>query len=225
MNGSQFAHHPSSDYKTECQKALTVLRSAHATANTLLAVHDLLGEQSAEFKEDVLRAMLTFASSGLDSMIKQLILDALPIVIENREGAQQEFQKFVERRLRKNKEGRVDNEFIAGALVSRDPRTHLIKQFVQRLRSTSLQSAEEIQRVGAAFDIESNMLIPDRKALNALKNVFEVRNQIVHEMDVDFSDAGRHRRHRTDDDMKEKTNTLFDVSLRFLDAVDARLPS
>lgn len=221
MNGSRLAHYPSSDYRTECQKALNVLRSAHATASTLLAVHDVLAEHDATFKEDVLRAMLTFASSGLDSMIKQLVREALPIVIDKREGAQQEFQKFVERRLRKGKEGHLDNEFIAGVLVRRDPRRHLVEQFVERLSSKSLQSVEGIQRVGAAFDIGSNILIPDR---HALKEVFEARNQIVHEMDVDFTDAGRHRRPRTDDDMKEKTNALFEVSLRFLDAVDERLP-
>lgn len=221
MNGLRLAHYPSSDYRTECQKALNVLRSAHATASTLLTVHDVLAERNATFKEDVLRAMLTFASSGLDSMIKQLVREALPIVIDNREGAQQEFQKFVERRLRKGKEGHLDNEFIAGVLVRRDPRRHLVEQFVERLSSKSLQSVEGIQRVGAAFDIGSNILIPDR---HALKEVFEARNQIVHEMDVDFTDAGRHRRPRTDDDMKEKTNALFEVSLRFLDAVDERLP-
>ena len=221
MNGSALAHYPSSDYKAESQKALNVLRSAHTTASTLLAVHDVLAERNAAFKEDVLRAMLTFASSGLDSMIKQLVREALPIVIDNREGAQQEFQKFVERRLRKDKEGHLNNEFIAGVLVRPDPRRYLVEQFVERLSSRSLQSVEGIQRVGAAFDIGSNVLIPDR---NALREVFEARNQIVHEMDVDFTDAGRHRRPRTDDDMTEKTNALFEVSLRFLDAVDERLP-
>ena len=172
-------------------------------------------------KEDVLRAMLTFASSGLDSMIKQLVVNALPIVIDHHGGARPEFQKFVERRLRKGDEGHLDNKFIASALVSRDPRGHLVGRFVQHLTSRSLQSVEQIQRVGAAFDIKSNVLTPD---MNALKAVFDARNQIVHEMDVDFTDPSRHRRPRTDSDMVDKTNALFEVSLHFLDEVDQRLP-
>ena len=164
---------------------------------------------------------MTFASSGLDSMIKQLVVDALPSVIDHHEGARPEFQKFVERRLRKSDEGHLDNKFIASALVRHNPRGHLVGRFVMRLTSRSLQSVEGIQRAGAAFDIKSNVLTPD---LNALKEVFDARNQIVHEMDVDFTDPSRHRRARTSSDMLDKTNALFEVSLHFLDAVDQRLP-
>ena len=61
-------------------------------------------------QQDLLRAMLVFACSGLDSVVKQLIKDSLPKVIERdlrNEGARKEFQKFVERRIKKVD---VDNE-------------------------------------------------------------------------------------------------------------------
>ncbi|MDE0225731.1 MAG: hypothetical protein OXP28_11400 [Gammaproteobacteria bacterium] len=165
--------------------------------------------------------MLTFAGSGLDSMLKQLVQDALPAVLDNHQGARSQFQKFVERRLRQNDEGHLARRFIADVLVAPDPRGHLVKRFVQELRSASLQSVEMIQKVGAAFDIESNVLVPDR---NTLKEVFDARNQIVHELDVDFNDPESHRRTRQVDDMKTKTDALFAVSLRFLDQVNRRLP-
>lgn len=165
-----------------------------------------------------MRAMLTFASSGLDSMIKQLVRDALPSVIDLREGAQDKFQEFVDRRLRS---GDAPNyAFVAAVMADPNPRNHLLDGLVRKLTSSSLQSVEEILRVGSYFDIKSTKLILDP---NAAREIFAARNEIVHEMDIDFQRPNRNRRPRKVQDMEDKTQALFEIAHRFLTEVNTRL--
>ncbi|MXW16872.1 MAG: hypothetical protein F4Z83_04850 [Gemmatimonadetes bacterium] len=162
--------------------------------------------------------MLTFASSGLDSMIKQLVRDALPEVINLREGAHDKFQGFVERRLRRG-DG-PDYSFVAAVMADPNPRSRLVNRLVGHLTSSSLQSVDEILRVGSYFDIPSLKLIPDP---NSARKIFVARNQIVHEMDIDFDRPNRNRRPRKKVDMVTRTQDLFAVAHRFLTEVDSQL--
>ena len=82
--------------------------------------------------------MLTFASAGLDSMIKQLVRDALAKVIDRSEAAQGNFKLFIEKRLAK--QGTLDPRFLSDVLASRDPRDVLVTELVRELTSQSLQS-------------------------------------------------------------------------------------
>ena len=161
-----------------------------------------------------------FASSGLDSMIKQLVRDALPEVIDHRLGAQDQFRKFVERRLRRG-DG-PDYAFVAGVMADANPRHRLVEELVNYLTSRSLQSVEEVLKVGSYFDIRSADIIPD---IPSTREIFSVRNQIVHEMDIDFDRPNRNRRPRKVRDMKAKTTAVFEMAQRFLVAVDAHLTS
>jgi hypothetical protein len=166
-------------------------------------------------EQDLLRAMLLTASAGLDSMVKQLIRDALPQLITSREASRQAFKAFVERRLRIADE--VDHKLLADVLAEFSPRDRLISLFVADLTSRSLQSKDELFKVGAAFDIPSRQLISDPEQLIA---VFQARNQMAHEMDVDFTRPNRTRRPRARDAMVSKTNLVFDISNKFLLGVD-----
>ena len=49
------------------------------------------------------------------------------------------------------------------------------------LTSQSLQSKDQLLRVGSFFDIQSNSITNDP---NRLAGIFTARNQIVHEMDI-----------------------------------------
>jgi NADH dehydrogenase FAD-containing subunit len=91
----------------ECQ-IVVYSRENHMVFHPLLA--DVAGASTREAKgtptdekQDLLRAMLIFATAGLDSMVKQLITDALPSVIEIDLGATAMFKKYVERRLEKQR--------------------------------------------------------------------------------------------------------------------------
>ena len=224
-----FDGYPADIHHPRCSGAVSILRSAHDTASYLAGVHGWLdmrvesastSEQAelAARNEELLRAMLTFASSGLDAMIKQLVRDALPEVINLRDGAQEGFRKFVERRLQSG--SGPDYSFVAGVIADPDPRRRLVSDLVDDLTSRSLQSVEAILRVGSFFDIPSEALIPDR---NAAKRIFSARNQIVHEMDIDFARSDRNRRAREYSDMEAHTQALFTVAHRFLTEVNVRL--
>lgn len=52
-------------------------------------------------EQDILRAMLIFSSAGLDSMVKQLIRDALPEIIRKSEGAFEMFKTHIERKMKR----------------------------------------------------------------------------------------------------------------------------
>src|SRR5437763_1411024 len=60
-------------------------RGAHGTAT--------------DHEQDLLRAALIFAAAGLDSMVKQLVRDALHSVLRRDPGAQVQFAEFVHSRL------------------------------------------------------------------------------------------------------------------------------
>ena len=219
---SRFELFPSGTYHPCCAKAVTILENAHFTASSFLSTFESERQgargTTSDNQQDLLRAMLTFASSGLDSMIKQLVTDALPAVIDRREGAQEQFRKFVEGRLRRA-DG-PDYSFVAGVMANPDPCLYLVGALVKHLTSRSLQSVEEVLRVGSYFDIPSPPLIPDP---DATKKIFSARNEIVHEMDIDFERSNRNRRPRKVRDMTAKTNALFAVAQRFLKEVDQRL--
>ena len=231
MTESAFQGYPTSAYHPCCTEAVSVLGSAHDTASYLAGVHGYLEEQmrsapaneQAEFtarNEELLRAMLTFASSGLDSMIKRLVVDALPEVIDRHPGAQDQFRKFVERRLRRG-DG-PDYAFVAGVIADPNPRNHLVGELVKDLTSRSLQSVDEVLKVGSYFDIRTEDIIPD---IPAARKIFSARNQIVHEMDIDFARPNRNRRSRQYSDMGANTQALFEVALCFLTEVNRRLES
>lgn len=213
--------------KPENQAALNaylILCSAHKTASSFLEIFINTQEaqqsvnNSTDEEQDLLRAMLVFASAGLDSMVKQLVSDALPKVIENDRGAESLFKQFIERRL--NREEKLDNRFLANILGDTNPREVLLDELINNLTSQSLQSVDQLLKTAAFFNIESRKICEDP---NLLRQVFQMRNQISHEMDVDFNQASGNRKPRTKEQMVDATTTLFRISEKFLQEVDSRL--
>ncbi len=96
----------------------------------------------------------------------------------------------------------------------------MIELFIEDLTSNSLQSVDQLLSVGSHFNIRQRAIAsnPDK-----LRQVFAVRNQIVHEMDINFAHPHRNRRPRKREDLVDATNELLEVSGAFLAAVDAKL--
>ena len=162
--------------------------------------------------------MLAFACAGLDSMIKQVVRDALESVIDRREGAHGNFRVYVEKRLAR--QGTLDPKFLAEVLTGTDPRKVLIAELVGELTSQSLQSKDQVLRAASFFDIPSNALTPD---IRLLDRIFQSRNQISHEMDVDLNQPNRNRRPRRKEAMISHTETILQLADAFLVEVDQRL--
>ncbi|WP_105403429.1 hypothetical protein [Neorhizobium sp. T7_12] len=178
--------------------------------------------------EDLLRAMLLFAGSGLDAVFKQLINDALAHVIERDPGAQREFQKFAERRIRKSSasddskggaQASTDFALLAELLVSTEPRKIMLKQLTRSLTSDSLQSRDQLLKAASYFAIGREDFMPAHGVTDA---AFKARNQITHEMDADLA-SQQGRRKREYHQMIEWCQNIVAISEAFLSQVAARL--
>ena len=164
--------------------------------------------------------MLVFACSGLDSTIKHAVREALPDVLDRVPRADDNFRDFVEKQL--PMDARPTTKLLAAVLTARDPRRALVAHLVRDLTSSSLQSKDQILRAGSFFDIPSRELITDMPLFDSL---FRARNQIAHEMDIDFSQPRRNRAPRPRRDMVDYTTAVLDCAAKFLAAVDSKLTS
>lgn len=220
---SLFEYYPSKPNCRQCESAFTLLGNAHDTSGSFLEVFNTTRKgrnargAATDKDQDLLRAMLTFACAGLDSLVKQLIKDALPDVINCNEAAERTFRTDIERRIRREE---IAHKLLADVLTRQRPRDRLIEILVSDLTSQSLQSKDQLLRVGSFFDIQSNSITDDP---NRLDGIFTARNQIVHEMDIYFSPTDGNRRSRTKQDMVAATNEIFRVSKVFLEEVDHKL--
>ncbi len=219
---SRFLNYPAVPKSQRTQNAFAILCNTHDASSSFLDIFEetrtarkAVGAPTDE-EQDLLRAMLTFASAGLDSMFKQLIRDALPHVILRNEGARAQFRTFVEKRL--SRRDALDNKLLADVLTSPDPRSVLIAELVSELVAASLQSKEQLLRAAAYFNIPSVDInaTPDR-----LVDIFAARNQIAHEMDIDFNQPNRSRRPRRKKDMIQYASELLRVANVLLTRVDA----
>ena len=221
---SRFEHYPNAPAADAARNAFTILRSAHAAASSFLDIFEgtrqtrqAKGTPTDE-EQDLLRAMLVFAGAGLDSMIKQLVRDALSLTIDRSKGAEENLKAFISRRLAR--QDTLDPSFLSSVLASRDPRDVLVSALIDDLVSQSLQSKEQVLRAASYFDIPSATLAPN---LKMLEDIFRARNEIVHEMDVDFDQTNRNRRPRRKAEMIRHTTEILRLANAFLIEVDRRL--
>jgi hypothetical protein len=215
----------------ELSKAVTILQYAHDSATALLEAFSKVREvrkagqgRPTDEEQDLLRAMLVIGAAGLDSMLKQVIRDALPTLIRADQAVADGLQKFVERQLR----GESDEievlqapRFLAKLLVSESLRDALIEQYILSLTGSSLQSVEELLRACSALGVSQQTagIKPD-----VLRPIFTIRNRIIHELDVDFGKQIRNRFPRSRKDMTGNTNALLQVGENVLRGVSTRLP-
>ncbi|HYU94534.1 MAG TPA: hypothetical protein VE989_00015 [Sphingomicrobium sp.] len=206
-------------------KALTNFHSLYEITLESGEAGDL---EQANSAQDLLRAMLLFACSGLDAVVKQLIEDSLHDVLQHDLGAQREFQKFVERRLKRTPASEetdrtagsvFDASLLAQLLVSFDPRSTLVAGLKAHLGADSLQSRDQLLKVAAHFAITRDEIMADPEAT---KRAFDARNQIVHEMDIDLG-AGHQRRERTYPVMAEFCENIIAISSSFIDEVGKKI--
>jgi len=217
---------PQKPKSLKVKSAYLVLKYSHDTARSFLKSFESIRKNrsakgaATDEEQDLLRAMLIFASAGLDSMLKQLIKDVLPFVIEDNIGARLQFKNYVEKKLIQKStisSPNIDIKLLSDILVETSPKKALKQKLLDDLTSDSIQSKDQLLKVAAFFGITPDALSIDAKKL---KEVFDVRNQIAHEMDIDFKQPNRNRVPRSRDDMVEKTNILLQVADNFLKSVD-----
>lgn len=174
-------------------------------------------------EQDILRASVVFAAAGLDAVAKQLIRDAVPALLDSDPKVLDGLETFVSRRIRgedEEGEGFTRARFLARLLTAKSSREQVIEEYVRELTGSSLQSAEELYKTASALGLDAAKMNIDRKTLQP---IFECRNKIIHELDIDLSGTRRKRNIRSEDQMIEYATTLLDVAARLINGVEERL--
>jgi hypothetical protein len=143
-------------------------------------------------EEDLLRAAIVFTAAGLDATLKQLIRDSLPSLLETNSQAHEKFETFAADQLGTGEI--ADTRVIARYLTSANPRERLIEDYIYELTGSSLQSAEEVQKVAGALGIDDAVL---RQRIGGLRTLFVARNEISHELDLRRPEAPGDRTRRS----------------------------
>ena len=212
------------------EPAALIYQYAVASANALWAAYDLARDSrgkprgiTTDQEQDILRAMLVAAASGLDGALKQLIRDTLPELIKKDDAVHESFEKYTQKRLQL---GETDTaigaspKVLARILAAPNPQTQLIEDYVYALTGDSLQSTEQLFKACDALGANGNAAIGDPKTL---KQVFVARNQIIHELDMNLKSANRKRRVRGQKDMQEYSERLLKICYDIVHDVDVRL--
>lgn len=207
-----------------------IAATAHAACNAILAAYELVRSQrgrprgmTTDNEQDLLRSMLVMAASGVDATVKQLVQDTLPHLVATDEKAQNSFRKFVERKLEldaASAKGGVNFPLLAAALVSPAPQARLIEEYISALTGASLQSEDSLFQVAAALGADPNQigLIPGE-----IRPIFNIRNKIIHELDINLEARKRTRNLRSQATMIRNTERLFTLIRALIQSVDGRL--
>jgi len=82
-------------------------------------------------------------------------------------------------------------------------------------------------RIGSAFGLQPQDIELDGRKKNAAQNIFDIRNKIIHELDMNlYAQAGRGKRKRNQrkvEDMKTYVETLLDVGVSLTNKVSTML--
>jgi hypothetical protein len=207
-----------------------IFQYTHNSASSLVAAFDdakakrgnprgVLTDQ----EQDILRAALVMCCAGLDAALKRSIRDCLANLLDNNALVRDGFEKFIRKRI--SGEGDVLElpgraKFLALVLADRAPRSRLIEEYIKELTGDSLQSAEEVLRAMAALGF-------DRKEIDIevvrLKDIFGIRNRIIHELDIDLDAPKRKRRVRGQTDLLDNSDFVLSVAKKILEGLDRKL--
>ena len=216
-----------------CHKAAVILKSAHASATALLDAFKLTRERrgtegasprgmTTHAEQDCLRAMLVMAAAGLDAMMKQIVRDALPALVASDDAVKEEFEKFISRRIR-GEGGLVEpassRDFLARILAAPSHQSQAIEEYIQDLAGGSLQSPKELMRISQALGLRPLTKENQRK----LRKIFDIRNDIIHELDINFAEPRRIRNMRRVSDMTAHANALLATGYNILTEVVSKL--
>ena len=172
-------------------------------------------------EQDILRAMLVMACAGLDAGLKQIIRDALPLLVQRNPDAQSALERFVARRVRgAESDFGTDTKYLAKILASSSPYASILDSYVDALTGDSLQSTDQLMKAINALGLDPKTLGIDKEALGP---VFKTRNQIIHELDIDLEGEQRKRIIRRMEDMIGWTNRVLELTKAIIEAVGKRL--
>lgn len=139
---------------------------------------------STHAQQDLYRAMLVFACAGLDVFLKQLLKTKLATLAKIDPAAKGKFKEFVKRGMKRDERELMNT--LAFALISDNPQEDLLNEYLKELTRDSLQSMDQLRIVCDAAGLDTKAIFTENNQ-SVLKAAFDVRNQIIHEMDINLS--------------------------------------
>jgi hypothetical protein len=225
LRALQLSQHPN----RIIEKSALILNYAHESGSALLKAFEIARRERAasrgmttDEEQDLLRAMLIIGAAGLDAMLKQLIRDSMPILAKMDKAVLDELEKFVARQIRGDVETTdvtAGTRFLARILAAPEQQKQVIEEYIKELTGGSLQSSEELMRTVRALGIEPGSVGAHPQKL---KPIFEIRNKIVHEMDIDLTKTRRKRNLRRSSDMIKYVDSLLEIAEKILHEVDRK---
>lgn len=211
-------------------KAALIFQYTHTSASSLLTAFDDAKKGRGnprgvltDKEQDILRASLVMCCAGLDAALKQAIRDCLEQLLESSKDVRDGFEKFIRKRISGESdilEQASGSKFLSLILAEREPRKRLIEEYIKELTGESLQSAEEVMRTTAALGLETKKLGLD---IPRLKEIFAIRNKIIHELDIDLDIKARKRRVRSQADLLDNSDFVLSVTQAILKVLDTQL--
>jgi hypothetical protein len=214
-----------SSSKRETQEAARRLKGAHDSINGLFetlhsvrnakAVSGVSIARLSHGEVDLLRAALVFAGAGLDAVLKQLVRDSLPTLLNTYPAAQGALKGY---------SARLTSEQPAKAksiLTNPDPTKALRRQYIADLTKASLQGHGELVNIRKALGLADSGSLSDT-ALSAFSDFFVARNQVAHELDL-LQPTGRGtftRRYRRMDETRDRADAAVMLGGDFIVAVE-----
>lgn len=230
MSIRQLASEIASFDSSELSRSALIIKHTQESATGLLHAFDVIKRArnatrgaATDEEQDLLRAMLVFAAAGLDSMLKQLIADALPVLIQCDLKAKLGLEGFIRKQLKSRADESSPheaNKFLARVLSATSQQVQVIAEYVESLSANSLQSPEMLAGAVSALGLDPREVGLE---FDALRPIFAARNNIIHELDIDFEAARRNRRSRRKTVMVDFTNKLIELSERIIIGVKKKI--
>lgn len=206
------------------RKAYLILLEGTFHITRLNELSQRLIEKGNESALEVARASLVQGGACLDSSIKQMIRDCLLLMAELDQSVRRQLATRISRVLKKEKDSQTLIEMLIWREIVLDD---VLKDVIDDLVSSSLQSVNELQKIQSMFGVKINIS-------KELKNALYARNQIVHEMDIitpipelKFDEDGKliddYRRQRDVKDLKKWSVELVETAHSLLRQIDIRI--
>lgn len=183
---------------------------------------------------DCLRSALLFSGAGLDTALKRLAAEAIPLLVASDEIVSRKLEEFAEAQISDETGGVRAKDLIRVLLGSgTSPRDVIASRRVKALEASSAQSAQRVSEIAGALgvvDVQLRKRIAVTKGRSSvLETAFTARNEIAHELDVTRpEEASRKRlesirRYRNVDDIITLCRELLDVTQQIVNDVVRRI--
>lgn len=113
----------------------------------------------------------------------------------------------------------IDTSWVASILASAAPRDFLVNALQKNLADDSLQSRDQLLKAAAHFAITQADVLQDSEVT---KKAFDVRNEIIHEMDTNLS-GHKKRRQRASKEMVQYSENILKVGSCFINIVHKKI--